>query len=91
MAFESCKSRPGFFIQLLYDCRSDANDSVRQRPDAFDLNLNDVSVTQKDGRISAVADSGRRAGENQVARLERNSLADMRNNPGNGKDEVLRV
>ena len=81
----------GFFIQLLHDCFSDANDSVRQRPDAFDFDFNDVAVAKENGRFSAVAYSGRRAGENLVARLERNTLADVRNNPGNGKDEVLRV
>ena len=52
--------------------------------------------TAAEGAFEAVADLNgthacRGAGKNQVARLERNTLADVRNNPGNGKDEVLRV
>ena len=55
-----------------------SDDRIAQRADAFDRDLDDVAVDQPAGRRARRADPGRRAGEDDVARLERAALADPR-------------
>src|SRR5258705_2042317 len=67
-------------------CRRD--DRVRHDSDPFDLHLHDVPVFHRDLRLARPADAGRRAGEDQVAGVEREHPGDECDEERHIEDQV---
>src|SRR6187397_1192385 len=66
-------------------------DLDRQRPDAFDLALHFVARFEKHGRDSREANTRRRAGADDIARLQRDPGREAFDGRRNIKDHVASV
>src|SRR4051812_19390650 len=75
----------------LLPLESACDDGIRDRADAVDLDRDLVSRPQPDRRLAEGADAGRRAGDDQVARHERDRLRDECHDLGDAEDLVRRV
>ena len=64
---------------------------VREDADSLDLDLDEVAGLQRNGWRPRVADPGRGAGEDQVARLEREDGRGKRDERPDAEDEVVGV
>src|SRR5262249_6240263 len=71
--------------------QTELTDRVREHPDPFDLHLHGVARLQRDLRVAGVADTRRRAGKDQVARLEREHVRDERDKERHAEDQVRGV
>src|SRR5688572_30343396 len=65
------------------------DDGVAQRPDALDLDLDDVAGLQQPRGRAAVADAGRGAGGQQVTRSQREGVRDQREGVADGVDHLV--
>src|SRR5581483_5223531 len=68
--------------------RSGGGDRVCQRTEPFDLDRDLVAGLHEDLRVAEGADSRGRPGGDQVARLERDRLRDVRDDLGDAEDHV---
>src|SRR5262245_19867961 len=66
-------------------------DRVAQDSDPFDLDLADVALLHPHRWLARAADTGRRSCDDDVARLERHSLADIGQRLGHREHHVLGV
>src|SRR3954465_2798215 len=64
---------------------------IPQHAQPVDLDLDDVAVGERDLRIAEDAYAFGRAGEDDVAALERDVPGDVRNQHRDGEDQVFRV
>src|SRR5581483_9507496 len=64
---------------------------IAQYADAFDLDLADVAAFHPDRRLARMPDAGRRAGDQDVAGLERHRLRDIGDRFGDEKHHVVGI
>src|SRR5690606_14835015 len=64
-------------------------DRIGQHADAFDFDFAEVAVAHEDRRLAGETDAGRRAGDDDVADLERHRLADAGDQFGHRKQHVV--
>ena len=62
---------------------------LRQDAEPLDLDLDDVAGLQQPRRRAGVADAGRRAGGQQVARAQREGVRDQREGVADGVDHLV--
>src|SRR5689334_21053365 len=67
------------------------HDWISQTSDTLDQNLHLIARLEKHGRLARKADTGRRAGGDDVAGLERDRLRDELDQSRHAEDQLVRI